>query len=326
MLPVSSQEKQGMRILVTGAGGYIGSPLLTELKKHGYWLRAISRSAKPSVQIADESIIQTLTPDTPFEPLFEGIGTIINLADGFNAYEHLPASTDPRKIPKAVFRLKTTIALAEAASQQGIRLIYLSTIKAMCGTYSDHILTEQSPTQPDSLYGALKLKAERAITEAAKENRQDTIILRFPITFGLTPKGNMEKLLRLANTPIPLPFLSCNNRRSLISATSLIDAIIQAIQTQQQGPNLFLVQDDALSTHQIISLMRHGLNRPQNQFRIPNSAFSIAQKFPSIGPKISRLTRSLELDDTHFRQTYHWKPAEPLSDSIIKLASAWNRV
>jgi nucleoside-diphosphate-sugar epimerase len=312
-----------MHILVTGAGGYIGSPLLTELKKQGYWLRAVSRSTKPSLEIADEHIIQTLNPGTHFEPLLDGIDTIINLADGFNAYEHLPASTHPATIPEATLRLKTVNALANAASKQEVRLIYLSTVKTMCGTYADQILTEHSLNQPTSLYGLLKLKAEQAIFEAAEEHAQNTVILRFPITFGVQPKGNMEKLLRLADTPLPLPFRACDNRRSLISATSLIDAIVHTTKSEHQGKNLFLVQDGALSTYQIISLMRRGLNRPQRMFALPESVFLTSENIPSFGPKIRRLTRSLELDDTRFRQAYDWRPKEQLSNMLIKLAETW---
>ncbi len=312
-----------MHILVTGAGGYIGSPLLAELNKQGYWIRAISRSAKPSLQIADECVIQTLNPSTQFKPLFDGIDTVIHLADGFNAYEHLPASTNPAKTPGATLRLNTTIALTNAASKQGVRLIYLSTIKAMCGTYANQILSEQSPAQPTSLYGLLKLKTEQAIEKAAEEHGQNTVILRFPITFGVQPKGNMEKLLRLADTPLPLPFRACNNRRSLISATSLIDAIAHTVQSRHQGRNLFLVQDGALSTYQIISLMRRGLNRPQRQFTLPESIFSMSEKIPFFGLQIRRLTRSLELDHSHFRQTYDWQPKEDLSQLLITLAETW---
>ncbi len=312
-----------MRILITGAGGYIGSPLLTELKKHGYWLRAVNRSAKPSLQIANESIVQTLSPSTHFEPLLNGIDTILNLADGFNAYEHLPSSIDPAKIPEATLRLKTVNALANAASKRGIRLIYLSTVKTMCGTYTNQILTEHSLNRPSSLYGLLKLKAEQAIVKAAKEHGQNSVILRFPITFGVQPKGNMEKLLRLADTSLPLPFRACDNRRSLISATSLIDAIVQTVKSRHQGNHLFLVQDGALSTYQIISLMRHGLNRPQRLFMLPEGVFSISEKIPSFGPQIRRLTRSLELDDTHFRQIHDWQPKEKLSNMLMKLAKTW---
>lgn len=312
-----------MNILVTGAGGYIGSPLLVELKKQGYWLRGISRSAKPSLQTADEQIIQTLNPNTHFEPLLDGIDTLINLADGFNAYEHIPASTNLTTISKATLRLTTVNALANAASKRGIQLIYLSTVKTMCGTYANQVLTEHSLNQPSSLYGLLKLKAEQAIVKAAEEHGQNSVILRFPITFGVQPKGNMEKLLRLADTPLPLPFRACDNRRSLISATSLIDAIVQTVKSGHQGNNLFLVQDGALSTYQITSLMRRALNRPQRMFAVPENIFSISENIPSFGPKIRRLTRSLELDDTRFRQTYDWQPKEQLSNMLIKLAETW---
>jgi len=312
-----------MHVLVTGAGGYIGSALLTELKIQGYWLRAISRSAKPSLQIADDSIIQTLNPSTHFESLLDGIDTVVHLADGFNAYEHLPVSTDLAKTPEATLRLNTTIALANTASKKRIRLIYLSTVKTMCGTYANQILSEKSPTQPTSLYGLLKLKAEQAIEKAAEGHGQNTVILRFPITFGVQPKGNMEKLLKLADTPLPLPFRACDNHRSLISATSLSDAIMHAVKSRQQGRNLFLVQDGAFSTYQIISLMRRGLNRPQRQFALPEGVFSLSEKMPSFGLQISRLTRSLELDDSHFRQTYDWQPKEKLSNLLIKLAETW---
>ena len=217
-------------------------------------------------------------------------------------------------------RLQTTIALANRTAEKGANFIYLSTIKTMCGAYADHILTEASPAKPQSLYGRLKLEAEQVIMAASQKHDSKAVILRFPIVFGRDVGGNMEKLRGLADSPIPLPFLGLDNKRSLISSRSLIDAVLAILKRQQVQSGVYLVHDGALSTSDMIRLIRKANGRPQRQFSMPPALWSPLEKLPLIGPKLSRFTRSLEIDDNHFRQTFKWHQPRPLRETLLEWA------
>ena len=306
-----------MHILLTGAAGFVGKQLLGALKQQKMIVRAVSRSTDPSLAQADDVVIKNLTQHSDFKNLLSKVDMVIHLADGFNAYEQLPASITN---DEAARRLQTTIALANEAAQKGAHIIYLSTIKTMCGVYADHVLNEASATKPQSLYGKLKLEAEQAILKASQQHGTRAIILRFPIVFGPDVGGNMEKLRRLADSSIPLPLLGLNNKRSLISSHSLIDAVLTILKCQQEQGGVYLVHDGALSTPDMIRLVRQAGGRPQRQFGLPPALWPSLEKLPLVGPKLLRFTHSLEIDDHLFRQTFGWQPPKPLQEALKEWA------
>jgi len=155
-----------LRILLTGAAGQLGKQLCPRLRQQGYFVRALLRHSRPDLPPADELVIEELNRQSDFASLLADIDILIHLADGFNAFEHLPATAIKNE---ASSRAQTTKALASAAAKANVRLIYLSTIKTMCGTHADEILTEKTAPRPQSLYGRLKLDAEQNILAAAKQ-------------------------------------------------------------------------------------------------------------------------------------------------------------
>jgi len=111
-----------MRILLIDAGGFIGGLLLARLRYDGFTTRALSRRPTPPLRLADEVIIETLSPASDFAALLRGVDSVIHLADGFNAYEQLPLSA---MHDEAAVRLETAWKLAHAAAATGTDFIYL---------------------------------------------------------------------------------------------------------------------------------------------------------------------------------------------------------
>ncbi len=311
-----------MRILLTGAAGQVGRRLLSELQQAGYSVRALVRQNSPDLTPADELVIENLTAQSDFSTLLANMDVLVHLADGFNAYEHLPQDLENRQAAK---RLQTTKSLTKAATKAGVRIIYLSTIKTMCGTYADHILSEATPPRPQSLYGQLKLDAEQAILTAAQHYNSKAVILRFPVVFGLET-GSMEQLARLLESPLPLPFKGLEKRRSLISSHCLIEAIMTIIEQPKAESGTYLVHEGSFSITDIARLIRQGLGRPERLFKLPSPLWHALEKLPLLGPRVQRFTRSLELDDQHFRQTYNWQPSPPLPATFLKWAKGLKKL
>jgi UDP-glucose 4-epimerase len=130
----------------------------------------------------------------------------------------------------------------------------------------------------------------------------------------------MEKLLRLADNPLPLPFGRLENQRSLISSQSLIDAVMTIIERDDASEGVFLVHDDAVSSARLIRLLRRGLARPERLFALPRYVWSISGKLPGLGSKLDRFTRSLVLDDQKFRRTYNWQPDKSIDTLLMEFA------
>ncbi len=305
-----------MHILLTGAAGRIGKRLLPILKHQHYLVKALTRHPAPDLHEADEQIAASLTQETDFDALLTGVDIVIHLADGFNNFEHLPADHESRE---AAQFLQTTTALARAAARNGVRIIYLSTIKTMCGTHASQPLTQASKATPQSLYGRLKLEAEQTILAAARDYGNHAVILRFPVVFGLGG-GSMEQLLVLVDHPLPVPFAGLASPRSLISAHGLVSAITAIAKQPEAASGFYLVHDGTLCLSEMTCLIRKGLGRPSRKFRFPAPIWDMLEKLPALGPKVLRFTHPLELDDRHFRQTFNWQPPNALPISVVEWA------
>ncbi len=307
-----------MRVLMTGATGFVGSKLVQVLDDRGFLVTAVSRNSPPIQPEVYTHKILDIAPQTVWNPLLENLHALIHLADGYNAFEKLPASSQNER---AMERLEATLNLVSAAVEGGVpHFVYLSTIKAMCGTWAENILTENTAPNPQSLYGRLKLETEHRITRMAEGTDTRVTILRFPIVFGTGVGGNFSRLLSLVDTPWPLPFAGLKTRRSMVSLTSLTDAIVRVVEDKVAGGGTFLVCDGAVTMAQMTTQLRSGLGRPARLYKVPGLAWEFVKFLPKIGEKFDRFSRPLEVSNAEFRKRFSWIPPIEIQDELRRSA------
>ena len=312
-----------MRVLVTGATGFAGPHLIRTLSEHGAQVTAVSRKTKPAPPWADRHESINISPRTSWGSLLKDTDAVVHLADGLNAFEHLPAHFQDDKSSE---RVEATLNLVRSAIASGVpKFIYLSSIKAMAGTWAPGVLTEKTTAHPTSLYGRLKLETEQKIMSIAEGSSTSAFALRFPVVFGPNAGGNISRLLRLVDTAWPLPFAGIENARSMISLNGMTDAITAVINNQDREGGVFLVHDAAISLPNLIAHLQSGLGRPDRMFRIPSIIWPTIEYIPKIGDIVSRFTRSLEFSDSKFRERFSWKPSSDMSDELYDTALAYKR-
>lgn len=274
------------RVLATGATGFIGAALVAALSARGMAVRAASR--RPPLG-SDAVLVPDLGRDTDWRAALADIETIVHLAGPAHA-----AHPEPY-LRRAI--VEASEALARQAETAGAkRLIFVSSIKAAAAHAPGRMLSERDPPKPGDAYGRAKLAAEQALLG---HTGLSPVILRPPLVFAPNAKANFAKLLRVADTNAPLPFAGLDNRRSLISLASFIEAILAVLAKPDGACGVFHLADQpALSTPQIIDALRCGLGRPPGQFRLPGVSL--------LAPPA--LTASLAIDDARFRAEYGYGP------------------
>jgi UDP-glucose 4-epimerase len=152
-----------------------------------------------------------------------------------------------------------TEELARACLQSGTRhLVFASSIRAQSGPHADSALAEADPPQPTEPYGRSKLAAEQAVRNAGVPYT----ILRPVLVYTPDAKGNLASLIRLARSPLPLPFGRIANRRSLLAVENLISAIRFALEDPRAKAETFIVADpQAVSVPEIIAICRGAMGR-----------------------------------------------------------------
>jgi nucleoside-diphosphate-sugar epimerase len=241
---------------LTGATGFIGQHLLRKLPMRGYRLRVLLR--RPSA--------------TPIECASALIG---DLARPHNMSEALAQTMSG--VPEDDYRLlntEATIKLARAAERAGVRrFVFLSSIRAQCGSTSDDVLHEALEPHPTDAYGRSKLAAEQGLAET----KLDWVALRLVLVYGPGVQGNMARLAELARSPYPLPLASLKAKRSLLALDNLVDAVAKVLDAPGELKRPFIVADpEPLTVGEMIMAMRHGLGRRGGLFPVPTPVLKAA--------------------------------------------------
>lgn len=249
------------RVLVTGASGFIGRTLVPALGAAGHEVRAASRRKPAFAPPVEAAVHGDLGPDVEWAPLLAGVDYVVHLAGIAHTGAGVPDADYDRVNHRA------TAALGEAARKAGVkRVVFVSTIRAQTGPQAGHVLTEADAPQPTDPYGSSKLAAEAALAQSGV----GFTVLRPVLVYGPGIKGNLRTLARLAALPVPLPFGSFANRRSLLSAGNLAGAIRHVLQHPESGGETYVVADlQPVSLTQIIKALRAGLGRPPGLLNVP---------------------------------------------------------
>jgi UDP-glucose 4-epimerase len=128
--------------------------------------------------------------------------------------------------------------------------------------------------------------------------------------------------MRLAATPVPLPFASLKGRRSLLSIGNLIAAIQHVLQNKAAEDAAFVVADGSpVTIAEIIRTLRAGFGRRPLLLPLPEVAFAGALRAAGKSDFAERLTGDLVADAALLRTT-GWAANERTEEALLAVARA----
>lgn len=289
------------RVLVTGASGFIGRPLVAALLRAGYAVRATTRRPISFPNSVDVAIVPDFMNPIDWNPILRAVDIVVHLAGLVHA--------DSRDAAFGVFDRVNWIAtqgLARAAKSVGVdRFVFISSVRAQVDASAAKIVRENDMPNPTDHYGRSKLAAESAI----RASGMPFTILRPTVIYGPHPKGNIRTLVRLASLPLPLPFGSLNNRRSLLGLDNLIAAILFVLNNPATVGETFLVADPASFTlREIFTMLRKAQGRRPHLVCIPPSLLHLALRLLGRTALWARASEDLVVDTSKL-ESFGWRPA-----------------
>jgi nucleoside-diphosphate-sugar epimerase len=311
-----------MRVLVTGASGFVGSAVLPALRAKGHMVRAAVR--READCDADEQVrVGDLSPDTDWRDAVRGIDAVVHLA----ARVHVMRDTSAD--PLAEFRrsnVEGTLALARAAAGAGVkRMVFLSSIKVNGEATTARPFTERDPPAPKDPYGVSKAEAEAGLARIATETGLELVVLRPPLVYGPGVRANFLRLVRLADRGVPLPFGAVDNRRSMVFVGNLADAIVRCVEHPAAAGRTFLVSDgEDLSTSNLIARLAKALGKRASLMPVPPGLMRAAARILGKSAEADRLLGSLRIDSSTLRTSLAWQPPFTVDQGLVATA-AWYR-
>jgi nucleoside-diphosphate-sugar epimerase len=298
-----------MKILITGANGFVGGHVSRYLTAQGMECVALDVKGAP-----EQGVYAARYTWDDLDAL--DIGT-------FDGVIHLAGKAhDTKNVsdPQSYFDVNVGLTrrllgeVLKCKSSKVLKFVFFSSVKA-CADTVEGVLTEECEPNPQTPYGKSKLEAEKEVlkfesakvlklgeeergevlkfesakvlkchnpdmqSSALKEDLQNfrtlelqnfrTFILRPAMICGPGSKGNMNLLAKVVRSGIPWPLGAFENKRSFASIEN-VSRVLEALLTKDIEPGIYQVADDEpLSTNQVIENLAKELGKKPRIWRLP---------------------------------------------------------
>lgn len=197
------------QVLVTGATGFIGSHLATDLVRRGHAVRCLVRNTSPPAALAylrkvgADLLYGDLTDQASLQAAVDGVSTVYHLGGG--------GTFGMRDDTCFRINVQGTRSLLDACASGGAlaKFVHVSTCGVM-GNITHPPANESYPGRPEG-YTYAKAKAEAEKVALAARDRVPVVVIRFPMVYG-PPLFAERRATRLGGVTPLLPILSLIRR------------------------------------------------------------------------------------------------------------------
>ncbi len=322
-----------MNVVVTGAGGFVGSHLVESQARQGHRVRALDLRAKnlehlrghPSVEIHEGSVTD---PDL-----------LRRVIDGADVVYHLASVHLEISVPDETYwrvNVHGVRQLLELCAEAGVgRVVHCSSV-GVYGKLSVIPSDEESPCRPETIYERTKLEGERVVREVVAETGLPVAIIRPGWIYG----PRCPRTLKLFRAIAKGRYVLVGSGRSLRQPV-YVDDMVAAIERAGACPaaigETFVISGpEAVTIAELSDAVARTLGKPPVRLRVPYAliwpvalAAEAAGKATGKEPPMSR--RSLKFFDgsaafdiSKARRVLEFEPMVKLDDGLRR-SLAWMR-
>lgn len=304
-----------MRVLVTGANGFVGKALCRLLDNSGYEVVTATRTETKTGY--PNYVVGSLDERTDWTQALAAVDCVVHLA----ARVHVMKETAIDSLREfMIVNHDATKKLAETAEIMGVkRFIFLSSVAVNGEETVDKPFTEKMPSSPITPYGISKLKAEETLQNVCK--KMQLVIIRPPMIYGPEAKGNFKFLEKLCRLPIPLPFSLANkHKRHFVYLGNLCHFIELALRTEGKSGTYFVCDDQPLSLAELITNIRSAMGKKSGLF--PFLFLDRVLSLLGLNKIAKKLYGDLRIDNSKAVLNFGWQPPYTPEEGIKKSLEA----
>lgn len=212
--PVEVDPEAKKKVLITGAGSYIGQSFIQYAKKH----------YPANFEIEELDMTDAAWRDKDFSE-YDVVYHVAGIA-------HADVGKVSEEIKSKYYEVNTGLAVevAEKAKREGVKTFVFMSSMIVYGDSAPYgqrkVIDETTVPEPANFYGDSKLQADVAVRELADDTYK-VIVLRPPMIYGKGSKGNYRTLAKLAKK-LPV-FPNVDNERSMLYIENLCEFLCQVM-------------------------------------------------------------------------------------------------
>ena len=299
MLNERAAARAPEKVLVTGAGGFVGTALCKQLDANDIPLLKGVRGAELLPEMA--------------------IDVVVHLASRVHVMQ------ESLRDPLAAYREANTLGtvnLARQAVAAGVRrFVFVSTVKVH-GEGRPVVYAESDAPCPADPYAISKWEAEQGLWDVAAGSAMEVVIVRPPLVYGPGVKANFLTMMRWVKRGLPLPLGAIHNQRSLVALDNLTDFLMLCTSHPAAANQTFLVSDgEDLSTTELLVRMAAALGKPSRLIPVPEWILSAVASLLGRGEFARRLCGSLRVDVSKAKTWLGWSPPLSVDEGLRRVAA-----
>lgn len=299
------------RVLVTGAGGFVGVNLAHRLLDEGYEITCLTRDPSGGLRLEslrgrarivgcdllDAPAVRRATADADPEVVFHLASTPFN-PPTIAARTHLE-----------VIALGTLNLLEAVAGRRGVRVVIAGSAAEYGGGSG---LPEDAPLRPGTVLGAAKASATLLAQAYARLHGTETVVLRL-----FTPFGPWERSGRLVPHAVlsalrgeDVRMTSGEQQRDFLYVADVVDALVRAATNPLPGGTVLnICSGRGVRVRDLVEMVLDLMGRP-------------VRALPGALPDRPDEIREVSGDNAAARALLGWEPRVPL-DEGLRRSIAW---
>ena len=297
-----------MKVLVTGASGFVGSTLCAHLTAKGHTVRgAVRKPSDKTLPGMDVRVVSDLSADTNWSEALADINVVVHCAARVHIMNE--ASVDPLTAFREVNVEGTACLIKQVVDSAVRRFIYISSVKVNGEVTDGNPFRADDTPAPEDPYGISKWEAEQALRGIADETNLEIVIIRPPLIYGPGVSANFLRLMQWVMLGVPLPLGAISNSRSMVALDNLIDLIETCLDHPEAVDQTFLVSDgEDLSLKSLLQRTAVALGKSVRLIPIPVSVLGVMLRLLGRADFAQRLCGSLQVDIRKTRECLGWSP------------------